>query len=189
MTISSILDLKARAAVEFADNNIGAITPALLRSFLEDVLDTVSPAYGIIRLASQILNFSATPVVIAPYIQNFTETAGYFVNNLAAGTVQRTLNGAPGSRVLIVAGGSVQGPVGRNVLIQLFKNGVATDFSAIATTTGGAERLAFSMTGFDFMLGSDSTYELRASSVGVAANFTFENVILIVQAQTVRAFV
>lgn len=147
MTISSILAMKARALLDFPDNNVGQITPALLRNFFIDLLDTVSPAYGIIRLASQVLNLSGVPVVVAPYISNFTETAGYFSNSLAAGQVTRTLNGAPGSRVLVVAGGGVGGPGGREVLIQLYKNGLPTDFSQTVTTTGAGNRQSFSFTG------------------------------------------
>lgn len=190
MSISSVLAMKARALIEFADNTTGDITPAILRQFLVDFLDTISPAYGIIRLTSQLLNFGAAPVVLAPFVTNHTQTLTYFSNNLAAGQVTRTLNGTPGSRTLIVASGEVSGAAGREVTVRLYKNGVLTDFAATVTTTGATNVQSFTISGFDFFLGpSDMTYELRVSSPGGAANFTFTNVSFVVQAQTVRDFV
>lgn len=190
MSISSVLAMKARALLQFPDNNSGQITPQLLREFLVDFLDTISPAYGIIKLVSQVLNLSAAPVTIAPFTNNHTQSAGYFLNNLPAGQVTRALNGALGSRTLIVASGSIGGPAGREVTVTVYKNGVALDASITQTTTGAANRQSFNLAGFDFFLGpSDVTYELRASSPGAAANFTFENVNLVVQAQTVRDFI
>lgn len=190
MSISSILALKARALVDFPDNNVGAITPLQLRQFLIDFLDTVSPAYGIIRLVSQVLNLSAAPIVVAPFATTITQTAGYFLNNLPAGTITRTLGGVPGSRTLVVASGEVVGPVGRNVTVRLFKNGVATDYSATVATTGAGDSQNFTLSGFDFFLGpGDMTYDLRASSPGAVAAFTLSNVIFVVQAQTVRDFI
>ena len=190
MTISSVLAMKARALIDFPNNNSALITPQLLREFLIDFLDTISPAYGIIRMASQVLSLSATPVIVKPFVLNHTESAGYFSNNLPNGTITRTLNGTPGSRTLIVADGSIGGPAGREVTVTVFKNGVATDSSITQTTTGAANRQSFNLAGFDFFLGpTDATYDLRASSPGAAANFTFENVTFVVQAQTVRDFV
>lgn len=197
MTISSVLAMKARALLDFPDNNSELITPQKLREFLVDFLDTISPAYGIIRLVSQVLNLSAAPVVIAPFVQNHTQSLGYFANNLGAGQVTRTLGGiggvgqALGSRTLIVASGEVSGPGGREVTVRVFKNGVPTDFSATVSTTGAANQQSYTISGFDFFLDPPANviYELRASSPGAAANFTFSNLTLVVQAQTVRDFV
>jgi hypothetical protein len=197
MSISSVIAMKARALLDFADNNAGAITPQKLREFLVDFLDTISPAYGIIRLVTQVLNIGAAPVIIAPFVASLTQSAGYFLNNLAAGTITRTLGGiagvgqAAGSRTLIVASGEISGPNGREVTVRMFKNGVATDTSATVTTTGAANIESFTISGFDFFLDppANVTYDLRASSPGAAVNFTFTNLTFVVQAQTVRDFV
>ena len=191
MTISSVLAMRLRALTDFADNHTGAITPQKLREFLIDFLDTISPAYGIIRLSSQVLSLSNTPVVIAPFVNNFTQSAGYFLNNLGAGSIARTLGGVQGSRTLIVASGEVSGPNGREVTVRLYKNGVPTDFSSTVTTTGSANVQSMTLSGFDFFLNPppDVVYDLRASSPGAAANITFTNWTFVVQAQTVRDFV
>lgn len=191
MTISSVLGMKLRALTDFADNHTGAITPQKLREFMLDFLDTISPAYGIIRLASQVMSLSSVQSVIAPFVNNHTQSAGYFSNNLAAGTVTRTLGSVQGSRTLIVASGEVSGPNGREVTVRLFKNGVPTDFSATVTTTGSANVQSMTLSGFDFFLAppTDVTYDLRATSPGAATSFTFTNWSFVVQAQTVRDFV
>lgn len=191
MTISSVLAMKLRALTDFADNHTGLITPQKLREFLTDLLDTISPAYGIIRLTSQVLSLSGTQTPIAPFVNNHTQSAGYFTNNLLNGTVTRTLGAVQGSRTLIVASGEVSGPNGREVTVRLFKNGVPTDFSSTVTTTGSANVQSMTLSGFDFFLNppADVTYDLRASSPGAAANITFTNWTFVVQAQTVRDFV
>lgn len=191
MTISSVLALKARALLDFADNTAGAITPQKLREFLTDFLDTISPAYGIIKLASQVINLSAAQTVLAPFVTNHTQSAGYFLNNLLAGTITRTMGAVQGSRTLIVASGEISGANGREVTVRLFKNGVPLDFSATVTTTGATNVQSMTLSGFDFFLNppADVVYDLRASSPGAAADFTFSNWTFVVQAQTVRDFV
>ena len=191
MTISSVLAMKLRARTDFADNHTGAITPQKLREFMLDFLDTISPAYGIMRLASQVLSLSGVQTILAPFVNNHTQSAGYFLNNLLNGTITRTLGAVQGSRTLIVASGEISGPNGREVTVRLFKNGVPLDFSATVTTTGTANVQSMTLSGFDFFLAPpvDVTYDLRASSPGAAANITFTNWTFVVQAQTVRDFV
>ena len=191
MAISSVLAMKVRALLDFADNHTGAITPQKLREFMVDFLDTISPAYGIMKLASQVINLSPVQAVIAPFVTNHTQSAGYFSNNLGAGTITRTLGAVQGSRTLIVASGEVSGPNGREVTVRLFKNGSPLDFSATVTTTGLANVQSMTLSGFDFFLNppADVTYDLRASSPGAATDFTFTNWSFVVQAQTVRDFV
>lgn len=187
MSISSILDLIARADVDFPDNNSGSITAQDLRDFVKDVLETVSPAYGMVRAASVAQALTTTPQVLAPYSQNVSDTLDYFVNNLVTGKINRVLGSAPGSRMLIQASGSIGAPDGREITVRLFKNGAPTDFYQTVTSRGATNRVPFYIQGLDLML-SDTSYELR-SSINTAANATFDNVLFLVQAQPVRAFV
>lgn len=187
MTIKSINELLAQANSTIPDNTAGLVDPVDVRQMFLDLLDTVSPAYGVISLASQAvaLNTSA-PVRIAPFSTVAGVTAGLFDANLTNGTVTRTLNGVAGSTVQIIASGQVVGSNNSDITIRLFKNGVATPFVATVNAFGANNPAGFNIAGLDYA-DVDATYDLRALAPN--GTYTFSNIVFLLQAQPVRSFV
>ena len=50
MTRKTMVELIAEIGTLFADNTSGAITPAKLRQFCTDFVDTMTPAYGALQI-------------------------------------------------------------------------------------------------------------------------------------------
>jgi hypothetical protein len=187
MTIKSINELLAQADATLPDNTLGEISAADVRTIIKDFLDTMSPGYGALRLATQTLTLAPTPpVVIAPMTQSVAATAGLFTNNLTNGSTTRTLNGVTGSTVQLIATGDIAGGNGNEVTITLYKNGTPTLFKQTVTTSGAANRIGFNIIGFDYTM-VDATYDLRAAAP--AGSFTFNDVAILAQSQPVRSFV
>jgi hypothetical protein len=187
MTIRSITQLLAQADSTIEDNVTGLIGAADVRNMIKDFLDTISPAYGVISLTSQVLSLTTTPLVISPFLTSLEATAGYYTNNLAAGQTTRLINGVvAGATDFIIASGGVAGGNNNNVLVELWKNGVATGLKTSVTCAGASDAQGFNLAGLSYTATVDAVYELRANAP--AGSYTFTNVTLVVQAQPVRNF-
>jgi len=190
MTIKSIVELLAQADATLEDNTTGNITPADVRNLIKDFLDTVSPAYGAIVCTSDTATLSATPTQIAPFTTSVAAAAGYYTNNLSAGTVTRQIAtaGLAGATDFIIVSGSVSGANNANVLVTLYKNGNPTPYRASVTCTGAGDGQGFNIAGITYTDAGDgdAVYDVRAT--GPAGSFVFTDVTLLVQAQPVRSF-
>jgi hypothetical protein len=190
MSIKSIVELLAQADTTLPDNTTQEITPADVRQIVKDILDTLSPAYGAMTLASQVLALSATPAIIAPFATSLAAQAGYYVNGLPGGTVTRQVAaaGVAGATDFFIASGAVSGGNNNSVVIEIFKNGVATGYKTSVTCTGAGDNQGFNIAGLSYTAApSDAVYTLRAT--GPAGSYTFVDVTMLVQAQPVRSFV
>lgn len=190
MTIKSIVELLAQADATLPDNSTQLISPADVRQMFKDFLDTISPAYGAIALASQAVALSATPTVIAPFASTIAATTGYYVNNLSAGSVTRqiTAAGIAGATDFIAISGAVSGTNNASVVLTLYKNGVATPYTTSVTCTGVGDNQGFNISGVTYTGASagNAVYDLRATAP--AGTYTFVDVTLLCQAQPVRSF-
>jgi hypothetical protein len=188
VTIRSILELIALADTNLPDNTTQLISAADVRDLIKDFLETMSPAYGGIRLASQALTLSATtPVSIAPFATDVIATLNYYTNNLVNGTVTRLGATLGGTLDFIIASGSVSGGNNNNVTVELFKNGVATGYRASVTCSGAGDRVGFNIAALEAIDAANSVYDIRA--MAPAGSYTFTDVLLLVQAQPRRSFV
>jgi hypothetical protein len=185
MTIRSIVELLAQADATIEDNTTGAISAADVRNMIKDFLDTMSPAYGAIACTSTTETLSATPQPLAPFTSTLATTAGYYSANLVAGTITRS-SPVAGVTDFIIASGSVSGGNNNNVLVELYKNGVATGYKCSVTCTGAGDAQGFNIAGLTYTAGS-AEFSLRAT--GPAGSYVFTDVTLLVQAQPVRSFV
>lgn len=114
MAIKTAAQLTAENAANFADNTIGAITPALLRAFEQDMIDT---AVGIMpsqtSLASILVDFSVAgdnqiPISLPAWATRFLVNSVRLDNasgNLSAATAG-LFTQAGGAGVAPVAGGT-----------------------------------------------------------------------------------
>lgn len=189
MTIKSIAELLAQADTTLADNTTQLISAADVRTMIKDFLDTIAPAYGAITLASLAKVLSTTPSPITPFSTSVAATAGYYANSIANGRVTRWIAtaGIAGATDFFIVTGGVSGPNNNNVLLEVYKNGVATGYKTSVTCSGGGDSQGFNIAGLTYSAGADAEFEVRAS--GPAGNYTFVNTTIIVQAQPVRSFV
>jgi hypothetical protein len=186
MTIKSIIELLAQADATLPDNTTQEISAADVRQMVKDIVDTMSPGYGVGRIVTASIPLTLTPTKITPFASSDT-TTGYFTANAAQGTLTRTLGGVAGSTVQTIASGQIAGNNGNEVTVTLFINGTATPFRQTVTTSGSSNRIGFNIAGLSYVGPADAVFELRASAP--SGTYTFEDVIFIVQAQPVRNFV
>lgn len=188
MTIKSIVELLAEADANLPDNNTQLISAADVRQLIKNVCDTLSPAYGAITLESLAKALTTTPSAISPFLTNVAATAGYYANSLANGRVARWIAtaGIAGATDFFIVTGGVQGPNNNNVLLEVYKNGVATGYKTSVTCSGAGDTQGFNIAGISYTASVDAEYEVRASAP--AGNYTFIDVTIIVQAQPVRSF-
>lgn len=186
MTIRSILELVAQANATLVDNTQGDISADDVRNLIVDFLETMSPAYGVIGMTSDVVNLTATPQVLAPWTAILSETVGYYVCNLTNGTVTRSRQGAAGCTDFIIFDGEVEGPVNDIVRIHLYKNGAPTGYYTDVTCQGTARPIGFNVSAITYS-DNDPVYDIRVS--GDTGNKTFTDFRLICQAQPVRSFV
>lgn len=186
MTIKSCLELLAQADATIQDNTTGDITAAEVRQLFKDIIDTFSPAYGVITCTSSVETLTATPAVLAPFTSIINATSGYYTANLTNGSVTRLRQGAAGCTDFIICDGQVEGPNNDLVTIQVFKNGAPTPYEVSVTTQGVGRPVGFNIAGITYS-DNDPVFDVRVS--GDAGNKTFTDVTLLVQAQAVRSFV
>jgi hypothetical protein len=185
MTIKSILELLAQADATLPDNNTQAINAADVRDMVKNIVDTMSPGYGVARIVSQAITLSPTPQTVLPFAST-DATPGYFSANAAAGTLTRTLNGVAGSTVQTIVSGQVAGANGNEVTLTLYVDGAPTPFRQTISTSGAANRVGFNIAALAYVT-TDAVFDVRASAP--AGTYTFEDFVFITQAQPVRSFV
>lgn len=189
MTIKSIAELLAQADATLADNTVGDISAADVRTMIKDFLDTIAPAYGAMTLTGPSAELlSPTPAVIAPWTTNNVATPDYYLVSAANGQITRLIAaaGLAGGTDLITVSGGVNGANNSNVTVELFINGAASGIKSSVTCSGGTDIVGFNFAGLRYNA-VDTTYELRAS--GPAGTYNFSNVEMILQSQPVRSFV
>lgn len=188
MTIKSMAELRAQADATLPDNTTQEISPGDVRAMFKDFLDTVAPAYGVIRMTTLTRTLSPTSVALAPFSESLYADTGYYTTNLSLGAVTRQIASASiaGATDFLIASGSVSGANNANVVVEIWKNGVLTAYSTSVTCSGAGDDQAFNIAGITYTAGVNAQYELRAR--GPNGSYTFKNVLLVAQAQPVRSF-
>ena len=186
MTIKSILELLAQADATLPDNTAQEISAADVRDMVKNIVDTMSPGYGVARLTTGAITLGPTPTKITPFTSSEV-TPGYFTANAANGELTRALNGVAGSTVQTLVSGQIAGGNGNEVTVTLYLNGNPTAFRQTVSTSGAANRVAFNIAALSYVAGTDGVFDVRASAP--AGTYTFEDFVFIAQAQPVRSFV
>jgi len=175
----TMFDLLAQNTASFPDNTTQLITPALLRTMIKDFLDTMQPAYGIIRrIAPLVYPVTASPLRLAPFDTTGVVSSPDFSANITTGTVTVLMNSAPQKALRGTIIGSVEGPVGADVTVEIYVGGSATGFLASVECTGAGKPSSFNITGIGTPT-IDSGYNLFV--YGDARDFTFSNIWMIVE--------
>lgn len=178
----SVSDLIAQANSSFPDNAIGAITPALLRGWLLDMLDTFRPAYALMSVTGTVQQLGTTPsiVVMATALDSRpseTTTA------IPASTITRAFRGT--SKINVDC--DIEAPNGRFITFTLYKNGVALQGDVTVNGGGAGNPVAGSFTWADYA-DPAGVYDIRATCETDATNVTFNNVSVLLSVEPVNSY-
>ena len=183
MPRKSIAELTAQAIASFPDNNTGAITPALLRTFCEDFLHAIAPAYGVCqKTAPQTVSLGTTPLAIA-----YTTATSSDINQLTAsapnGKISRTERGTSTINFTM----DVECQANRFITATLYKNGAATLWRQTVTGAGIGNPVSLSLTAVDYA-DPAAEYEVRLSAEVAATSTIISNGALLLEVDPVNSY-
>ena len=182
MARKTIVELLAEINALFADNTSGAITPAKLRQFQTDFVDTMTPAYGALSIpgplaatvgiVDQLMVWSATYVAQAPE----------YTTDPATGKITRAQT-ITSNRISVNI--DVDLAANRELTATLYKNGVPTVWRAKCSGSGSGRPAILSLDAIDY---SDvaADYQLYVQTDAAGTNVTYSNGIFVVNAVPVR---
>jgi hypothetical protein len=178
----SMTQLQALVDADFPDNTTRIITPATMRSFLHDFLDTMTPAYcAVTRAVAQAFALTTTPQAVT-YTASVTVQAPEWSANLVSGVMSRSE--AATTRFTFTADMALA--ANRLVILTLYVNGIATAWRQTLQGTGATSPDSVTFSGINYASAA-ATYEVRAS-VDVNTTVTFSNVELVLENVPVRVF-
>jgi autotransporter adhesin len=172
----SIAQLVAQAIATLPDNTTQDISPADVRSVVENFLGTMKPSIASMRRDTNLI-FALTPVpiVITSWSVAPFSDAPETVPNIVAGTITKQVaslaNAMALDRITFFMGWS--GTAGAELTFQVYKNGVATGIISRVSTSGSANVVTASFTGL-VQHSDDAIYDVRVASSN-NANFTASN--------------
>jgi hypothetical protein len=177
MTRRTVTELYTQAASSFPDNIAGSITPALLRAFCQDFLDTIRPSYGAMSITTPVIKALTTvdssftwETVVAAQAPDYTCT-------LASGLITR--DGGPASAQISFSI-DCQAPNNNIVTFTLYVDGVVTPWATSNTSTSAADVQSFAFMAINYSANLAPTYQIRAK-MSVAGNATLSNGVLVAQ--------
>lgn len=176
-------ELRADAELKFPDNTTGEISPADLRSWALDFLDSMTPGYGILTLDTPgaMQTFTTTPSIVTAYDTPFLATEP-FTADPATGIFT-----AVGSVVAdLSVNASVQFAQGRELLLKLYKNGTAVPYAVESNGEGLGSPINMFASGIVEVAPGD-TLDVRGSMDGGAGtDVTFAELVFIARAVPLR---
>jgi len=154
MARKSINELIAQATADFPDNVSGLITPAKLRQWALDFLNSISPAYGYLTKELP----SAQTLGLTPALITFTTAYDSDPSQTTSAVPASTITRAEKGTSTFQFSADLECQVGRFITFTLYKDGVATICCTVAsgdvTTAAGAgkpiSRMACVTTFFTF---------------------------------------
>jgi len=169
MTRKTVTELYTQATTDFADNVSGAITPAKLRQFCQDFLDTIRPSYGGIALDGPLSKAATTTFSSFVWSRQLELNSPDFSGSLASGTITRN-NGPATARISF----SIDAQAPNNIVTSfaLFVDGVETPWAISNTSTSGTDVQSFAFSALAYSAAANPDYQVR---IKVSAN---NNVVL-----------
>lgn len=158
MTRKFLDDVRAEIDVNFPDNTTGAITPALTRSTLHDIVDSTVSDEALIAGAPEVTGYALTTTFSALTTGLYSAEAGgdgsFLTTNIAAGNI--TTSPTAGFTYSVSAALTVQAANNEIVEMAIMVNGVASRFQPSITGRGTNDR-PVSVYIEAFVNGADST--------------------------------
>jgi hypothetical protein len=184
MTRKTFAELTTEVGALLPDNTTGEITPADMRTMLQDILDSIIPAYGAMVISSQYTLAAVGQTHKAlPFQTVIAETTPEFVCNAAGGTVQRAQSIAS-TQILFQA--DFSGPSNREVICTILADGVATPFVGRVQTGGSAVPVSLNLVALQYKA-SPCVYSIGVTTDSGVNDVVFSNATLICSAVPVRS--
>jgi len=183
MPRKSILELIAQATADFPDNVAGLITPAKLRNWAIDFLNSIAPAYGLLSLTGPLTQtFGLTPALVVfqtAYDSNPAETT----TAVPASTVTRAEKGTSTINFSM----DIETNNGRFITFTLFKDGVATPWRITGNGGGTGNPVSVALTAIDYA-DPAAVYDVRATAEVAGTSVILTNGVFLVSVDPVRSF-
>ena len=170
MARKTIVELLAEIGTMFPDNNTGAITPAIQRAFLTDLVDTYTPAYGAISIETGVARtFNITPSLLV-WSTNYIAQSPEWTADAPTGKITRA-QAVITNRISVNV--DVELPANRELIATLYKNGVATTWRTKISGSGAGRPAVLSLEAIDYNA-TQAEYQLycQCDADGVACTFS-----------------
>lgn len=176
MTRRTVEELISQANALLPDNNTQAIDPADVRNNIVDHLDTFTPMYGGLEIGAsgKTLNLSTTPAGL-PFDTVVSSYPPEWDANAATGVLSRTLGAVAGITSEIYFNGTLEGPQGTEVILEVYKNNAATGKRIEETMEGPTKSVSFCYVWIS-PSNVNVAYKLMASVSSGTASITFKDV-------------
>lgn len=182
MSRKSFVQLSADLLTSFPDNISGAITPLVLRTYIQAFLDAIRPAYGYLDLTSWSISLGLTdiPIVFATGVvsdvPDYTITPGTgTIIRLEAGTTRLTFNA------------DVEAPTGRVITFTLYVNGASTLWRTSVVAQGTGKPISVSLPILTYH-GAQATFQLQVKADQTTTATVITEAILIAETVPVNAY-
>jgi hypothetical protein len=183
MARKSFVQLQADLLTAFPDNITGLITPAILRNYLNNFLEAIRPAYGLLSRTTpnaQTLQLADAPIVFETgYVSDVPD----FTTTPATGTATRLAAGSTSVNFNC----SAEGTAGRIVTVTFYKNGVATSWRGSGTLGGAGKPVEIAFTALVYE-GAAAAYQLQAKCDTAGTLVTFSSMDALAQTVPVNAY-
>ena len=177
MTRKTINELYAQVAASFPDNSSGLITPALLRAFCQDFLDTVRPSYGAMSLTTPLVKAVTTVNSSFAWEAVIAAQAPDYTCSLPGGIITRSGGPASGRISLTI---DAIAPNNTILTFTLFIDGVATPWATSNTSTSATDVQSYAFMAINYSANLAPTYQIQVKS-NASGNITLQNAVFVVE--------
>ena len=176
MARKSLSEVLAESNAFFVDNTTGIITPLLLRTWINDLIVAIRPAYGLLRQpnANQTVGTTYEPLVFAT--GELSVITDYVLTPIT-GSAVRTEAGI----TVIDFNAQVTGPNNQDCSATLFKNGAELPVSSTARLTGNGEYHTLYI-GASLVGTGNDTYQIQVKTTGNLA-LTFRDCLFLLKSE------
>lgn len=183
MARKSILELIAQATADFPDNITGLVTPAKLRQWAIDFLNSIAPSYGYLTLTGPTTQTFGTTSALVVFLTAYDSDPAQTTSAIPASTVTRTEKGTSTINFTM----DIETNNGRFITFTLHKNGAPTPWRVTGNGGGAGNPVGVSLTAVDYA-DPAAVYSIQATAEVDGTSVTLSNGAMIVQVEPVRSF-
>lgn len=183
MARKSILELIAQATADFPDNVTGLVTPAKLRNWAIDFLNSIAPSYGYLTLTGPTTQTFGLTSALVVFQTAYDSDPAQTTSVIPASTVTRAEKGTSTINFTM----DLETNNGRFITFTLFKNGVATLWRVTGNGSGAGNPVSVALTAVDYA-DPAAVYSIQATAEVNGTSVTLSNGVLVVQIEPVRSF-
>lgn len=180
----STQELLAEIDAQLPDNTIGAITPAILRGVLNDIVMAFQPAYGYLQQnTGVVLTLGTTPTQV-PFNTHFTSDAAQVG---ATGGATANLSPVNAGTTVFEFSGDIETSNGRFITFTLYKNGSPTTWRVTGNGAGAGNPIAVAFSAIDYA-DPAAVYSLWAAAEVAGTSVTFSNAAFLASIEPVNSY-